>query len=719
MAKEPEARGVVSSSASESRTVGDGGVGVQESTLPATDDPDDGEDGSDTGSSTSYWSSSSEDEDEEDEDNAEGVNGRQNEASGDEDDSAEAEEARAAERLRVLEAAGLLVRDDSKPQPGQPLSTSPTIGARLSPESVPRKRAARRTKGPRPEVPARRQRPSRKSSRPIPKPRREAPSVPEIVPPPVPEPEEQMEDAYDRFVKLQNEVTSSPCGGLALPRDDTGTGRSTSAGSESSDRPDSTVDASTAKTAGVDAPPQESGRRASGFFSSFLRSKGGPATGTGHQAGGRSTPIISGPISKANVQRVESGAHKPDDGSQGSAITPSNATWASFIDGETLQSMPDKERKRQEAIFELCHTESTHVRDLQTIVEVFYNAIMEAQQQGNTLLDEKARLVVFANVEDVMITAVSFLSDLEERQRSSRLYIDEIGDVLAEHLPRMKVYMPYCTNQSTAAQILSGARSRNAALEELLKRLRNSPQGRGLDLSSYLLTPMQRITRYPLLLGQVLKYTDEDHPDWSRLRKAVRTSEGILADTNERIRENESRERLKMLSQTLYIGEGARLDLTTETRCQGPRRIIKEEVLLKRKSKSGRKLTLILCNDLLLILAGPSNLYRMPAQLEEVIVREVKKSSARRMAASANVGGGSGPGSSGAAAAGDEACFQIVVAGQDKIDFKCSSVRGAHLWMRAIEEARSEALDAAGKAQSMHAAQRRASSKSMEQSLLS
>lgn len=89
------------------------------------------------------------------------------------------------------------------------------------------------------------------------------------------------------------------------------------------------------------------------------------------------------------------------------------------------------------------------------------------------------------------------------------------------------------------------------------------------------------------------------------------------------------------------------------------------------------------------------------------------------MAASANVvGGGSGPGSSGAAAAGDEACFQIVVAGQDKIDLKCSSVRGAHLWMRAIEEARSEALDAAGKAQSMHAAHRRASSKSMVQSLL-
>lgn len=38
--------------------------------------------------------------------------------------------------------------------------------------------------------------------------------------------------------------------------------------------------------------------------------------------------------------------------------------------------------------------------------------------------------------------------------------------------------------------------------------LRARPSLRGLDLSSFLLIPMQRITRYPLLLKQILHYTD-------------------------------------------------------------------------------------------------------------------------------------------------------------------------------------------------------------------
>lgn len=289
------------------------------------------------------------------------------------------------------------------------------------------------------------------------------------------------------------------------------------------------------------------------------------------------------------------------------------------MNAEAVAALPDHERKRQEAIFELCQTESTHVRDLQTIVEVFYNNI-----DSRGLLDEKARTVIFGNIEDVLLTAVSFLSDLEERQRTSRLYVDHVGDVVAEHLPRMRAYVPYCTNQSTAAKILATQRSADTTLDSLLKELQAGP-GRGLDLSSYLLTPMQRLTRYPLLLNQILKYTPQDHIDYPFITQGIRVAETILGDTNERIRDAESRERLKTLSQTLYIGDEARVDLTKPTRCQGHRKIIKEETLLKAKSKTGRKLTLVLCNDLLLILDGrDGGLYRMPAPLEEVVVRSTR-----------------------------------------------------------------------------------------------
>jgi hypothetical protein len=52
----------------------------------------------------------------------------------------------------------------------------------------------------------------------------------------------------------------------------------------------------------------------------------------------------------------------------------------------------------------------------------------------------------------------------------------------------------------------------------------------------------------------------------------------------------------------------------------GPRRIVREDVLTK--AKSGRKLTAVLCSDLLVLLSE-RKLYRMPMPLEELVVREV------------------------------------------------------------------------------------------------
>ena len=52
----------------------------------------------------------------------------------------------------------------------------------------------------------------------------------------------------------------------------------------------------------------------------------------------------------------------------------------------------------------------------------------------------------------------------------------------------------------------------------------------------------------------------------------------------------------------------SRLDLTAPTAYQGPRTLLKEGTVTK--SKSGRKLTMVLCNDII-VLVESRNLYRM------------------------------------------------------------------------------------------------------------
>jgi len=141
---------------------------------------------------------------------------------------------------------------------------------------------------------------------------------------------------------------------------------------------------------------------------------------------------------------------------------------------------------------------------------------------------------------------------------------------------------------------------------------------------------VQRITRYPLLLRQILAYTSPDQ-DMATVQSALNEAEGIIGAINESVRDAEGDERLRVLSEDLWIGgEGyvlssllrpeprwfliwcvliaRRLDLTAPTAYQGPRKLLKEGSVTK--SKSGRKLTMVLCNDII-VLVESRNLYRM------------------------------------------------------------------------------------------------------------
>lgn len=314
------------------------------------------------------------------------------------------------------------------------------------------------------------------------------------------------------------------------------------------------------------------------------RMKAGTTRSSAGSAGEvRARPIVSGPMASAAALPEAStvlAAKAGDGGAQ---------SWASQFDPEVAVNLAGQERKRQEAIFEFIRTEQAYVQALQQVIEVFFQAVRPA-------LTSKAAAIIFANVEDILLFNTIFLSELEDRQRRSQLYVDQIGDVVKTHIKGLDIYRPYCVNQTNAANTLASLRAEDPNLRAAL----NDSRVNGLDLSHFLLEPMQRLTRYPLLIGQILKYTEEDHPDRVALGRALEVAERILGDVNESVRRHQDLEKLLKLSDSLVFPgvKGARLDLAAPTRSMGPRAILKEGKLAK--AKSGRKLTGYLFNDLLL-----------------------------------------------------------------------------------------------------------------------
>ena len=65
------------------------------------------------------------------------------------------------------------------------------------------------------------------------------------------------------------------------------------------------------------------------------------------------------------------------------------------------------------------------------------------------------------------------------------------------------------------------------------------PTARSLSLTAFLMTPVQRIPRYKMLLEDLFKNTPSTHPDFEDLEKAIVLIQGIASSVNEHIRDHE------------------------------------------------------------------------------------------------------------------------------------------------------------------------------------
>ena len=61
----------------------------------------------------------------------------------------------------------------------------------------------------------------------------------------------------------------------------------------------------------------------------------------------------------------------------------------------------------------------------------------------------------------------------------------------------------------------------------------SAPESRGLNLESFLIKPVQRICKYPLLIRELIKYTSPTHKDHPSLGQAMEKIENLVALVNE------------------------------------------------------------------------------------------------------------------------------------------------------------------------------------------
>ena len=149
-------------------------------------------------------------------------------------------------------------------------------------------------------------------------------------------------------------------------------------------------------------------------------------------------------------------------------------------------------RNTKSLVQELVNTERKYVEDLRDIV-VGYKDKFESQSKAPNCNVN----IIFGNIEDIYhFHNKIFLGELEKAIESNT-----IGSVFCNNIANFEMYASYCKNKPKSENFLSQLTDKTLIIE--CQRELNHV----LDLSSYLLKPVQRIMKYHLILEKVLKYT--------------------------------------------------------------------------------------------------------------------------------------------------------------------------------------------------------------------
>ncbi|KAG7282340.1 hypothetical protein CRUP_002728 [Coryphaenoides rupestris] len=231
------------------------------------------------------------------------------------------------------------------------------------------------------------------------------------------------------------------------------------------------------------------------------------------------------------------------------AALPSACPTASTPSGSGGGEDPELRmlEKREKVVEELLQTEQDYIKDLQMCVLEIVQPLKQKQVGGagggaGQRVKVKGGTLRVQNVDyDGLFGNIGSVIDLSERLFQELQDTDSIGKVFLDYKCELEeVYKVYCQNHDDAIALL-GTYEKDENIQshvlECLEKLRAIYREWGktnyINLGSFLIKPVQRVMRYPLLLAELLGATPEGHRDRVQLSHALLAIKEINVNINE------------------------------------------------------------------------------------------------------------------------------------------------------------------------------------------
>eukprot|EP01103_Thecamoeba_quadrilineata_P012404 TRINITY_DN3192_c0_g1_i2.p1 TRINITY_DN3192_c0_g1~~TRINITY_DN3192_c0_g1_i2.p1 ORF type:complete len:676 (-),score=126.36 TRINITY_DN3192_c0_g1_i2:87-2114(-) len=182
-------------------------------------------------------------------------------------------------------------------------------------------------------------------------------------------------------------------------------------------------------------------------------------------------------------------------------------------------------RQRAKIVKELLETERTYLHSISSLKNCL------SQLRENRLLSQEQIYSIFSNIGNIFTCNSTLLNELEIRV-SQWTDDNTIGDIFVQWAPAFKTYTTYCQNYDAAIASLRRCKQQHPKFEAFLKEFSNETKQ---TLQTLLITPVQRIPRYIMLLQELLKKTSKNHQDYFLLAKSMTDLQEITEKVNQSI----------------------------------------------------------------------------------------------------------------------------------------------------------------------------------------
>uniref|UniRef100_A0A8D0CEF7 TIAM Rac1 associated GEF 1 n=1 Tax=Scleropages formosus TaxID=113540 RepID=A0A8D0CEF7_SCLFO len=203
----------------------------------------------------------------------------------------------------------------------------------------------------------------------------------------------------------------------------------------------------------------------------------------------------------------------------------------------TPRQLSDADKLRK-VIGELVETERTYVKDLNCLMERYLTPL-----QKESFLTQDELDVLFGNLPEMVEFQLEFLKTLEDGTRlvpdletletvvQFKKVLFSLGGSFLYYADRFKIYSAFCASHTKVPKVLVKAKT-DPEFKAFLDA-RNPKQQHSSTLESYLIKPIQRVLKYPLLLRELHSLTDPDSEEHYHLDVAMKAMNKVASHINE------------------------------------------------------------------------------------------------------------------------------------------------------------------------------------------